>query len=268
MRAAVVQLTSGDDLSDNLQRVARWVGRAAEQGARLVLLPENFAFFGVERQRGKYAEDLQRPGPILEALGELSRKYSVAIVGGGMPEASGDAERPYNTCVAFDERGALVGSYRKIHLFDVELPDGSALRESSGTTPGEQPVVVELAAMKVGLSVCYDLRFARLYERLASEGAQLLVVPAAFTELTGRSHWHVLTRARAIENQCWLMAAGQWGDHPGDRRTYGHSLIVDPWGAVVAECPTGEGVAVADIDIAQLNAVRARMPIESHRRAL
>lgn len=166
----------------------------------------------------------------------------------------------------FDPAGELVGRYRKTHLFDVQLPDGRTLRESEGTTPGDESVVVDVLGYRVGLSICYDLRFPSLFAALAERGAELFTVPAAFTDQTGAAHWHVLLRARAIEWQCWLVAAGQWGQHPGSRRSYGHSSIVDPWGTVVAEASNREGFVVADLDKRWLQDVRRRIPCAEHRR--
>ncbi len=162
--------------------------------------------------------------------------------------------------------GRRVASYRKIHLFDVELPDGTELRESVATTAGAEPVVVEVDGFKVGLSICYDLRFPELYRALVDRGAEIIVVPAAFTLQTGKDHWHVLLRARAIESQCWLVAAAQWGRHPKGRASYGHSLVADPWGQVVAECSDRVGVIDADVDREYLERVRRTLPSLAHRR--
>jgi predicted amidohydrolase len=183
-----------------------------------------------------------------------------------MPELSGDDKRPYNSCVVFGPDGGLVARYRKIHLFDVELPDGSELRESAAVTEGAEPVVVEIGGFRVGLSICYDLRFPELYRALVDRGAEVLLVPSAFTLQTGKDHWHVLLRARAIESQCWLVAAAQWGRHPKNRASYGHALIVDPWGTIVAECSDRVGLVIADTDRAYLERVRSMLPSLAHRR--
>jgi predicted amidohydrolase len=261
-----VQLSSQADVSANLDRADALVGQAARRGAGLVLLPENFAFLGGgEEERRAIAEDLDNPGPIGKRLAEIARAHGVWLLAGGMPERSADRDRPYNTCAVLAPDGRLAARYRKIHLFDVDLAERS-YRESSASMPGDAPVVVEAAGLPVGLSVCYDLRFPELYRALVTLGAQVLVVPAAFTVTTGKDHWHVLLRARAIEAQCYVIAAAQWGRHPGGRMTYGKSLIVDPWGEVIAQCSEGEGVITAAIDRAYLAQVRASLPSLRHRR--
>ena len=260
LRTAAVQLQSDVDLLRNLRAVEQQVRRAVDLGARLVALPENFAYFGPERDRRSLAEGLGESGPIQDCLRELAEKNRIYLLGGGFPERSDDGQRPFNTSVLFDPDGALAASYRKIHLFDVELPSGQALRESAGTSAGSDVVVATVDGFRVGLSICYDLRFSRLYDRLHEAGAEILTVPAAFTEQTGKDHWHVLLRARAIEWQCWVVAPGQWGEHPGQRRSYGHSLIVDPWGTVVAQCSQGVGVCLVDVSRDLLQEVRQRMP--------
>jgi predicted amidohydrolase len=266
VRVAVVQMSSQQELDPNLAQLGQLVGEAGQRGAELVLLPENFAYMGPEPGRREVADELDAgDGPVVSALRTLACRHGVWLVAGGLPERSGDPDRPYNTCAAFAPDGTLCGRYRKIHLFDVELNDGADYRESTVTTAGDEPVVLELAGLKVGLSVCYDLRFPELYRRLAALGAELLVVPAAFTLATGKDHWHVLLRARAIENQAYVLAAGQWGQH-GQRLTYGKSCIIDPWGEIVAQASEGVGVAVADVDLGLLAAVRARLPALRHRR--
>ena len=264
---AVVQLSSQSDLAENLAQCEHWVGAAAARGAGLVVLPENFAFFGEETARAALAESLSDPtGPILRTLAELARRHRVYLIGGGMPERSGDPARPFNTNVVVDPNGSVSASYRKIHLFDVDLSDGSSYKESANTMPGAAPSVSSVAGFGVGLSVCYDLRFPELYRTLAATGAELLVVPAAFTLHTGKDHWHVLLRARAVESQCYVAAAAQWGKHPLGRVTYGHALIVDPWGTVLAEVPDGPGFAIASIDARRLASIRESLPSLRHRR--
>jgi predicted amidohydrolase len=266
LTVAAVQLSSQERLEDNLEQCARWVRRARERGAQLVLLPENFAFMGPEVDKRSIAERLGDPSaPIQSALAAMARESGVVLCAGGLPEASGDPNRPYNTHCVLSPRGELVGSYRKIHLFDVTLPDGSELCESAATSAGREPVVIEVEGFRVGLSICYDLRFPELYRKLVDRGAEVLLVPAAFTLLTGKDHWHVLLRARAIESQCFVVAAAQWGSHPKGRTTYGHSLVADPWGTVIAECSDGPGVVVAELDRAVLERVRGSVPSLRHR---
>lgn len=261
-----VQLTSGNDLDANLRRATELVERARARGAELVVLPENFAFMGGEQEKLRIAEELDGSGPIVRTLRDAARASAVWIVAGGMPERAPDPTRPYNACVAFDPEGQLRAVYRKIHLFDVEVGDGQTYRESAATSAGDEPVLLEALGQRIGLSVCYDLRFPELYRRLSALGAELLVVPAAFTLMTGKDHWQVLLRARAIENQSWLVAAAQWGEHPGGRRTFGKSCIIDPWGEIVAQASEGEGVVVAEIDPAMTERVRASLPALRHRR--
>ena len=266
LRVAAVQLSSQQDVGENLGQCRRLVAEAGARGARLVLLPENFAFMGEEEAKRAFAERLGDGGPIQKTLSELAREHRITLIAGGFPERSEDARRPFNSCVVFDPSGAVAATYRKIHLFDVDLPDGTAYRESAGSAAGKEPVVVSVDGFVVGLSICYDLRFPELYRALVDRGAELLVVPAAFTLLTGKDHWHVLLRARAIESQCFLLAAGQWGKHPQGRMTYGHSLAVDPWGAVVAEASDRVGIVVADVVRDDLTRVRTNLPSLRHRR--
>lgn len=272
MRVAAVQLNSQADLQENLDAVEALVARSAEAGAKLVLLPENFAYFGNETGKRAIAEaivesDGGSDGPIVTRLRMLARRHGVWLLAGGMPERSGEPLRPYNTCVAVDPEGRIVGRYRKIHLFDVELGDGASYRESDATSPGEDLVTITVPGNRplvVGLSVCYDLRFPELYRRLSDRGASLIVVPAAFTLATGKDHWLVLLRARAIESQSFVLAAAQAGRH-GERLTFGKSCLVDPWGEVVAQASEGAGMVCADVDLDYLDAVRRRLPSLEHR---
>jgi len=268
LRVGVVQMSSQDDVATNLAHAVDLIDRAAAEGAKVVLLPENFAYMGTDDGKRSIAEQLDGDarGPILKALADAARRVGVYIIAGGMPERSGDAERPHNTCAVVGPGGAVVARYRKVHLFDVEVGDGQRYRESASTAAGSEAVAVSILGMKVGLSVCYDLRFPELYRKLADLGSDLVVVPAAFTLATGKDHWHVLLRARAIESQAYVVAAAQCGTHPHGRRTYGKSLIVDPWGDVIAQCSDGEGVAVATVDRRRIERIRASLPSLRHRR--
>ena len=271
---AAVQLESQDDLADNLKHARELVHEAAARGAEIVLLPENFAFMGTEEEKRLIAEDLASPecGPIREMLSATAKREGLFLIGGGMPERSSDPDRPFNTSCVVGPSGEVVAKYRKIHLFDVEVGDGASYRESAATSPGSSVETAQLAlqggAVNVGLSVCYDLRFPALFQRLADLGAVCATVPAAFTLMTGKDHWHVLLRARAIEAQMFVIAAGQCGAHPRGRRTYGKSCIVDPWGDVIAQASDGPGVVVARLDPAQVEAIRRRLPSLTHRRPL
>lgn len=266
LRAAAVQMNSQEDPRKNLDDCRVLVAQAGAARARLIVLPENFAYFGPDEGRRAIAERLGEGGAIESEVSSWARSANAFVVAGGMPERSDDAERPYNTAAVFAPDGRLVAKYRKVHLFDVDLSDGTKLSESAKTKPGAEPVVVDVDGFKVGLSICYDVRFPELYRRLVDAGAEILLVPAAFTLYTGKDHWSVLLRARAIEAQCWVVAAAQWGRHPGGRATYGHSMIVDPWGTVVAESSDKSGVVVADLDEEYLKRVRAQLPSLRHRR--
>jgi predicted amidohydrolase len=268
MIAAVVQLNSQDDLPSNLENVRTLVERAAAAGARFVALPENFAFMGEEAQKREIAEHLDGafPGPILATLVESAKRERVWVLGGGMPEKSDDLLRPFNTSVLVSPEGTITATYRKVHLFDVTLADGTTLRESAATMSGGDAVTAELDGVGVGLSICYDVRFPELYRRLVDQGARIVTVPSAFTLTTGKDHWHVLLRARAIENQVWVLAPAQHGKHPKGRQTYGKSIIVDPWGEIVAQSSEGEGFALARLDFTYQDRVRNALPALVHRR--
>lgn len=270
MNVAVIQLSSQDDVAANLARVRALVAEAARAGAELVALPENFAFMGEEEKKRGIAEPVDPPlrGPIADTVTTAAKEHGVWIVAGGMPEASEDPQRPFNTSLLVAPDGRIVARYRKVHLFDVDLPDGTRLLESSATKAGGEPVVAEVgkSATKLGMTICYDLRFPELYRQLVDRGVRIVTVPAAFTLTTGKDHWHVLLRARAIENQVFVLAPAQHGKHPRGRQTYGKSLIVDPWGDVLAQCAEGEGFAIARLDFAAQDRVRASLPCLSHRR--
>jgi deaminated glutathione amidase len=265
LAVAAAQLCSQADVAQNLERCRELCRRARTRGAELVLLPENFAFFGSEADKRKLAEPLEGSA-IVSALREMARENAVTVIGGGLPELSADPARPHNTLVVVAPDGSLVKSYRKLHLFDVELGGGGSYSESAATSPGSAVVVVDVAGFKLGLSICYDLRFPELYRALSEQGAEVLLVPAAFTLHTGKDHWHVLLRARAIEAQAFVVAAAQQGLHPGNRTTYGHSLVVDPWGTVIAEASDGVGLVCATLERSRLEAVRRSLPSLSHRR--
>src|SRR5580700_1335888 len=268
MRVAVVQLNSQEEIIENLSRVRHWVAQAAAEGAKLICLPENFAFMGEEAKKRGLAErvDGAFPGPILGALAECATKHGVWVLGGGMPERSDDEARPFNTCILLDPSGGVVAAYRKVHLFDVTLPDGTSYRESAATSPGAEALTAEVLGTRVGLSICYDVRFPELYRRLVDQGARVITVPAAFTLMTGKDHWHVLLRARAIENQVYVLAPAQHGKHSRGRQTYGKSIVVDPWGEVIAQCSEGEGFATANLDFAYQDHVRTSVPCLLHRK--
>jgi predicted amidohydrolase len=266
LTAAVVQLNSQEDVSRNLARCAALTGEAARSGAQLVVLPENFAYMGDETGKRAIAEKIDGRGPIVGAVIAMAKEHGVHIVAGGMPEKSEDPDRPYNASVLVEPTGHVVAVYRKVHLFDVDLADGTSLRESAATTAGHDPVVARVRETPLGMTVCYDLRFPELFRALERRGARVVTVPSAFTLTTGKDHWHVLLRARAVENQVFVLAAAQHGKHSRGRQTYGKSLIVDPWGDVLAQCGEGEGFATARLDFAYQDRVRAALPCLAHRK--
>ncbi len=262
--AAAVQMTSGADKAKNLEVASALVRRAAKAGATFVGLPENFSWMGPEPERQTAAEGLD--GPTLKTMSELAREAKVTLLAGSVLETGAPGARLYNTSALFGPDGQRLALYRKMHLFDVEIGDGQTYRESAAVAPGEQTVVADCAIGKVGLSVCYDLRFPELYRACSSAGATVLTVPAAFTLMTGKDHWEVLLRARAIENLCHVIAPAQWGVHPKDRRTYGHAMIVDPWGLVIARASEGEGFALGPVDGELTARLRRGLPALQHRR--
>lgn len=267
MKIAAIQLNSQGEVSDNLDQTEVHLKAAAQAGAELVVLPEAFSFLGLERDKPALAEELEGEGQVVTRVRTWCRSHRVAIIAGGMIEKSPDPQRTFNTSAVFDSNGALLSRYRKMHLFDVELDDGTSWHESRATRPGDEPSVFALGDFRIGLSICYDLRFPELYAWQRRRGAHVLTVPAAFTKTTGLAHWHVLLRARAIETQCWVIAAAQEGDHPQGRRTFGHSLIVDPWGRVVAErTEPGPGFVLFDVSLETVESVRRQIPVADHRR--
>jgi len=270
--AGVVQMTSTADVARNLAAAASWVREAVRRGAVWVGLPENVAYMGPEAGKLALAEDFvlgEVPaGPTIgAAMRAVAAETGAWVLWGGVPERiAGDPRRTFNTAVVVSPEGRVAARYRKVHLFDVALADGTVLTESQSVAPGEGVTAVDTPIGRVGLSICYDVRFPELYRALVDQGATVLTVPAAFTVTTGRDHWHTLLKARAIESQCHLLAPAQWGAHGDGRTTYGHALVIDPWGTILAECGDGEGVAVAPIDPARTGRVRASLPSLAHRR--
>jgi len=267
MRAAVVQMCSTDDLARNLEAAEGFVREAAAAGAELVALPENFAFLRREGQPVPCRQGLD--GEIIGRARAWARELGVWLLAGTFPEVvPGDAARFHNTSVLIDATGEIEAVYRKIHLFDVDLSEdsGGAYRESAHVAPGDALAVADTPFGALGLSVCYDLRFPELYRAMADRGARWLAVPSAFTPHTGKDHWEVLLRARAIENQAFVLAPAQAGRHGPDRASYGRSMIVDPWGLVLAQAADRPGVVVADCRTADLERIRVGLPALRHRR--
>ena len=266
VRVAAVQMNSGDDVQHNLNIVGRLLADAAESGCVLAVLPENFPFMGARgRDKLQHAEELGS-GPVQDFLSRATSKYRLWIVAGSIPLKSAVTDRCYGATLVIDAEGKTKNCYRKIHLFDVDLPDrDESYRESASMTPGSELVVEDTPVGRLGLSICYDLRFPELYRKLVEQGADVLSVPAAFTLVTGKAHWHTLLRARAIENLAYVIAPGQYGQHSDGRTTFGHSLIIDPWGRILAEQAEGDGVIAAEIDLNLARELRRDFPTLSHR---
>jgi deaminated glutathione amidase len=262
--AAAVQMLASDDKAANLKEAKHGVRHAAAEGARVVALPEVFAWRGSKKIEREFAEPI--PGPSSAAMAQLARDLGIYLLAGSILEEIPGSEKAYNTSLLFDPAGKVRASYRKIHLFDVDLANGVSLRESDTRAHGETMVVIKTDLCSMGLSVCYDLRFPELYRGLASQGAELIFIPSAFTAYTGEAHWETLLRARAIENQAYIIAPDQFGKSAKSFETHGHSMIVDPWGKVIAELPDGPGVITAEIDLDYLANVRAELPALKHRR--
>ncbi|MHA6492584.1 carbon-nitrogen hydrolase family protein [Pseudomonas borbori] len=269
MTLAVIQMVSQSDVLSNLAQARNLLQRAAEGGAKLAVLPENFAAMGRRDLAEIGRREALGEGPILPWLKQTARDLGLWIVAGTLPlPPEGQAHaKPHACSLLIDAHGERVARYDKLHLFDVDVADSHArYRESDDFAYGGQVVVADTPFGRLGLTVCYDLRFPELYSALREGGAELISVPAAFTAVTGAAHWQVLTRARAIETQCYVLAAGQGGSHPGERETFGHSAIIDPWGRVLAEQVQGEGCLHAARDAAEQLAIRQRMPVVRHRR--
>ncbi len=265
-RVAAVQMCSGTDVDANLRSACGLIGEARETGARVVVLPENFSVMaGDAAERARAA--LGGAGEETRAvLAGVAREHGIWVVAGSVPYSVDDKRRQRSACLVFDDSGALVARYDKMHLFDVRVGPDEAYRESDDFEPGDDLVVVDTPCGRLGLTICYDVRFPELYRALGEQGAQWFAVPSAFTVPTGRAHWEVLLRARAIENLAYVVAPAQSGLHANGRQTWGHAMIVDPWGEVQACRESGEGVVWADIDLERLATIRDTFPALSHRR--
>jgi len=264
--AAAVQLTSTSDEDANWESARSLIERAAGHGAAFVATPENTNYLGPHAEKVRRAEPLD--GKTGTRFAELARRLGIHLLLGSFNERSDEAERCYNTSVFYGPDGSVLATYRKIHLFDVDVPNGPSFLESTTCKPGEATAVVATPLARFGLSICYDLRFAELYRKLADGGAEVLMIPSAFTLATGKDHWEPLIRARAIENQCWVIAPAQHGKHDdgGLAHTWGHAMIVDPWGLPVATASDGPGLALAEIDLDRVARVREAIPVARHRR--
>lgn len=264
LNVACIQLNSGADMNANIARVETLVKDAADKGAQFVTLPENaFLMDEPKSERTLYAHE---DHPALRACEELAKRSGIWLLAGSVAVDSKSDKKMYNRSVLFDDKGQQVSQYDKIHLFDVEVGDGQVYRESARFESGGKAAIVDTPWGKLGMTVCYDVRFPQLFRALAKAGAEIIAVPSAFTQVTGEAHWHVLLRARAIENGCFIIAPAQTGIHPGNRKTFGHSLIIDPWGKVLADGETGEKIIMAELDLSQVKRVRASLPSLTHDR--
>jgi predicted amidohydrolase len=265
--AAVAQMNASSVVDSNLASFTTFFKVAKDSGASLLLLPENCAFMG--KQDGtilSIGEDFDH-GHIQNIISKLAKKYGLWVIAGTIP-LKGVGHRVRSSSLVFDNAGKCVARYDKIHLFDVRISAEESYQESLNFEPGDKLVVVDTPIGRVGLSVCYDLRFPELYRQLVLQGAEILAIPSAFTAKTGAAHWRVLCRARAIENLCYVLAANQCGEHDNGRSTYGHSLIIEPWGNILAEQESGAGVIVAEIDLQHLKQLRREFPCNEHHRLM
>ncbi|MGM0593307.1 MAG: carbon-nitrogen hydrolase family protein [Pseudomonadota bacterium] len=266
-RVAAIQMASGPNVNANLLEAGRLIKLAAEGGAELVVLPENFAIMGMSDYDQIKIREQDGSGPIQGFLAEQAARHGIWLVGGTVPMAAHDPDRINAACLVYDDKGQRRARYDKIHLFDVRITETEEhYTESETIEPGSQIVILDTPFGKVGLAVCYDLRFPGLFRRMSEEGVELFVLPASFTAITGKAHWDVLVRARAIENMSYVIASAQGGYHANGRETYGHSMVVDPWGVPLDTLPRGSGVVQADIDLKRLREMRRSFPVLEHRK--
>ena len=266
-QVAAVQMASGPNLNANLIEAGRLIDDAVARGAKLVVLPENFAFLGHADTDILTIAEQDGTGPIQEFLSRTAKNHSIWLVGGTVPMQAGDTGKVRSACLVYNTEGERVARYDKIHLFDVHIDaSNESYNESETTEAGDEIVVIDTPFGKMGVAICYDLRFPELFRPMLDAGMELLVIPSAFTAITGKAHWEVLTRARAIENLCYVIAADQGGFHVSGRETHGDSLIIDPWGHVLNRIQNGSGVIVAELDEEQVSKIRKNFPVTEHRR--
>lgn len=264
IRIAAIQMISGPGVGPNLATAARLIAVAAEQGARIVALPEYFPIIGGNDADRLALRETEGNGPIQTFLAEAAQRHGIWLVGGSLPLVADDAAKLRNSCLVFDPGGQRVARYDKIHLFGFRKGEEAYDEAATIEAGAPLPVAFDAPCGRVGLGICYDLRFPELFRQLGA--LDLIVLPAAFTETTGRAHWEVLLRARAIENQCYVLAAAQGGTHPCGRETHGNSMVIDPWGEVIARIDKGEGIAIAELDAARIAEIRTSLPALQHRR--
>jgi len=266
-RVAAIQMASGPNLRANLTEAERLINSAASAGAKLIVLPENFALVGMTEEDKVKARESEGTGPIQEFLAAQAEKHGVWLVGGTVPLEASDEQHIRAACLVFNDKGEQVGRYDKVHLFDVHVPDSNeTYHESETIEPGDEAVVIETPFGRLGLAICYDLRFPELFRRMADDKVDFFVLPSAFTAITGAAHWEPLLRARAIENLCYLIASAQGGYHVNGRETHGNSMIVDPWGRIMDRQPSGSGFVIAEMDIDKVTNIRKNFPVLEHRK--
>ena len=266
-RVAAIQMASGPNVNANLLEADRLIAQAVDAGAKLIVLPENFALMGMDEYDKVKNREADGKGVIQEFLAEQASRHGIWLVGGAIPLAGHEADKVNAACLVFDDKGERVARYDKIHLFDVTLPEISEnYTESETIEPGQEVVVIDTPFGKLGLAVCYDLRFPELFRQMLQEGVEIIALPSSFTAITGKAHWETLVRARAIENLSYVIASAQGGYHANGRETYGHSMIVDPWGLMLDHLSQGSGVVVANIDLERLRDIRRSFPALEHRK--
>ncbi len=267
VKVAAIQMASGPQVGANLIEAERLAREAAEDGAQLIVLPENFAIMGLSEADRLVASEDPGDGPIQDFLARLARSHNLWIIGGTIPMHSEKADKAYASTLVYNNEGQCVSRYDKLHLFDVSLEGSSEdYTESETTQPGDKIIVIDSPYGRLGLAVCYDIRFPELFRAMVTQGAEIFVIPAAFTAFTGKAHWEMLLRARAVENLCYVIASAQGGYHLNGRETYGHSMIIDPWGNIIDELPQGSGIVSATLDRQLSERIRSRFPALNHRR--
>jgi predicted amidohydrolase len=268
-RVAAIQMASGSNVNANLLEVERLVSKAADAGAGLVVLPENFAIMGLKEGDKVSIKEPLGDGPIQRFLTDLAIKYSLWIVGGTIPVASPNPDKVYAACLLINDKGEIVANYNKLHLFDVTITEnGEEYNESATIEAGNNVVVVDTPFGRLGMAICYDLRFPGFFRGMQDQDVDIITIPAAFTKITGKAHWDILVRARAIENLAFVVASAQGGYHVNGRETYGHSMIVDPWGNKLDELPRGSGIVFADLDMDRQKDIRKNFPVLKHRKIM
>jgi nitrilase len=268
MKVAALQMNAQTDVAQNLAQASELLGQAAAAGVQLAVLPENFSYLGAQDADRMAAAERPRRGDAQQFLLEQARAHSMWIVGGTIPIRSADERRVFSRSLLISPEGEITAQYDKLHLFDVDVPErvAESYRESDTTVPGHEPVVGATNFGRIGMTVCYDLRFPALFHRLSTLGMDVLVVPAAFTVPTGHAHWHALLKTRAFESLVYVIAAGQWGEHAGGRLTFGHSGIFSPWGECLGMLESGVGIVTAEIDFERQHELRRKFPVLAHRR--